>query len=475
MTPRSIEIPVSASTLASSSSFSDRDVVDSLLRSCGLERRQTDRHRWMLHRCKFNRYDQVTEITLGRTIRGRIPFNHNLNNNNDNVRPPYWTFTNHQEIGRLTRLKKLHLSQYQAQPNALGTLNQASMADLECLIIDQCQFLTGEIIQEVENSIGDGSTTTADVGLVVRTFATLTKLMVTRPMGFGYNDGVSRQAMSQFMSFVIKTMPNLQELHFSFLPYSAATDETDTRGDLLDAVLNAMIDAASSPFCSNLKVFTWNHSGMTDVGFQKLLTQVCPLYPTLQSISVQNNRISSLLGSVLGHRDGTRRRDESDLLCPFSVSLRTLNLQHNPVMKKLHSAKDHQSEVEALKTLLEYRLPFCGSLSAPWEDWDSALEYELRVNRSGGRMLLRQRRRRYNEKDGGRDVKDSDEGDVEQEHDNDSPVAAVPLSLYPQILHRSYAHSSASQGFLPAVNHPNQATGLLYLLRHVVLPQGVPK
>jgi hypothetical protein len=498
----------------------DRDVVDNILRSCGLERRQTDRQRWILHRCKFSRTDHVTEATFGRTIRRRVntavpTLQDNSSRSASSSSSDYWIFSDHKQIGKLTKLKKLHLSQYQAM-HSLSTLNRVAdeLSDLECLILDQCQFSNNAEENEDRNTPDEEQ---ASVVTTTNIFPKLTKLVVMKPAGLlrlqqqqqqqqpqQQDPGVEEvQSMRTFMEFVVNTMPYLQELHFSFLPYhnnnnntsdhpAAATDvkgEERRSNNLLDTILDVMVCGAQSEvfddasFSNNLKVFTFNHSGMTDEGFRRLLVEVLPVYPNIQSISVQNNRISSLLGLLTnddGHLlvvtknggGGNRSSSNDDENSsnnnhippqPYSASLRTLNLQHNPVMKKLHSGDKYRQEVDTLKHILQYWIPFCGSLSAPWEDWEACVEHELRINRSGGRVLSRRRRRHIivpKDVFGGAD-------DCKNTTTKTSTTVNVALtpSLFPLILHRAYCHPSTSQGFLPAVNHPNQATGIAFLIR----------
>jgi hypothetical protein len=446
--------------------------------------RQSERQRWILHRFKFNRYNQVTEAMFGRTIRGRdaaLTLHNNTmlvtaaatdgtdarsSDTNSGVQTTYWTFADHRQIGKLKKMKKLHLSHFDAV-HAMQVLNcvSADVSGLECVILDQCQF----IYRDTENQTDRNPSTT------VKVFPKLTKLMINKPFGFRLQDPVDVEDMRKFMTFVIKTMPHLQELHFSFVPYITNL----SLDGLLNVLCDVMVDHAtgslkatndnihqlslsssssSSSFCSNLKVLTWNHSGMTDTGFKRLLVEVFPLYKNLQNISLQNNNISSLLGLVDIDCDNENIYNgncKDDQPRPFSLSVRSMNLQHNNIMTKLHRGNKFRSEVMAIKYLLRHRLPFCGSLSSPWEDWESLIEHELRVNRSGGRVLLRPTTR--------------------QEGEGDESVTLLTPSLFPLILHRSYSHSSSGQGFLPggfrhstpsAVhNHPHHATAMAFLVR----------
>mmetsp|Transcript_43632 Transcript_43632/g.105801 ORF Transcript_43632/g.105801 Transcript_43632/m.105801 type:complete len:539 (-) Transcript_43632:36-1652(-) len=512
--------PASTRSIPSTSSATccdcdDRDVVDNLLRSCGLER-QSERQRWVLHRFKFNRYNQVTEAMFGRTIRGRGTVIAPTQQNNNptlvvtagagaagvTTRPQtsYWMFADHRHIGKLSKMKKLHLSHFDAL-HTLQILNQVAddLPDLECLMLDQCQFLSriadrgtddGANKYQVDKQLKPPSS--------LRIFPKLKKLMIKKPFGIRLQDDVKVDDMKQFMMFVIQTMPHLEELHCSFVPYTSTIQKE--LSNPIDAILDVMIDDASSSssqssmFCTNLKVFTWNHSGMTDRGLRRLVVDAFPLYRNLQSVSLQNNKISSLLGLVeeelgKGHVDGDNNNNNISSLptVPFSLSVRSFNLQHNQVMKKLHNGNKFRTEVMALLYLLQKRLPFCGSLSAPWDDWEHCIEHELRVNRSGGRVLLR-RRNNTQRKDSlvlPKKHKDAKEEQfpkpqttrTEDGKDNDNdretsslstPSPPPPPSLFPFIFHRSYSHLSSGHGFLPAVNHPNHPTALSFLVRSFV-------
>jgi len=239
---------------------------------------------------------------------------------------------------------------------------------------------------------------------------------------------------------------------------------------------------------SKLKHLAWVHSGMTEQGLELLLREVVlPYHHNLSSIDVSGNQIRSLQFLLeLPNEDETtcgrysndnehfqwyQRHDQI-----FYYPLRTLNLQHNPVLK--HRISNYR-EVDALEFLLTHWFPLLGSLTPSWENWDSRIEYLLRINR-GGRALVEGNsmppplRASPNPRS-----KDCDSSwKREQVAMADSTVLTtrrieerefarafvkkkLHLSVWPLVLHRAYRTSP--KGFLPPLE---DATALYYLIRN---------
>lgn len=134
-----------------------------------------------------------------------------------------------------------------------------------------------------------------------------------------------------------------------------------------------------------------------------------PYHPSVISIDASGNQIRSLQFLLeLGNNAVYPSRSISDVKTNESLkghnhnnddneqlqrrqhrnqtyhSLRTLNLQHNPVLRHRTS---HHYEREAFEMLLQRYFPLLGSLTPCWENWDARIEYLLRINR-GGRVLV---------------------------------------------------------------------------------------
>ena len=202
----------------------------------------------------------------------------------------------------------------------------------------------------------------------------------------------------------------------------------------------------------------WIHCGLSDHGLQRLLLEVVPLYPHLSTVNVIANQIKSLQflfplekawkailtqqqeESKTADYDPTHKANENNLLPIYSYSLQTLNLQHNPIMKKRTS---HPLEEKAFQLLLKEYFPFLGSLST-WDDWDPPIEYLLRINR-GGRVLM----------EGNRPFAKNDI------NNNYKTPERIPLSLWPHVLELAY--KTSPRGFLPK---REDATALFYLIRN---------
>jgi hypothetical protein len=156
---------------------------------------------------------------------------------------------------------------------------------------------------------------------------------------------------------------------------------------------------------SKLKRLTLAHSGLTDQGLELLLRAVVLRHhPSLSSIDVSCNQIRSLqfllelgdndmypslsIGDVktneINNNDDNEQLQRQQHHDQTYHPLRTLNLQHNPVLRHRTS---HHYEQEAFEMLLQHYFPLLGSLTPSWENWDARIEYLLRINR-GGRVLV---------------------------------------------------------------------------------------
>jgi hypothetical protein len=243
------------------------------------------------------------------------------------------------------------------------------------------------------------------------------------------------------------------------------------------------------------------HSGLTAQGLQLLLRAVVlPYHPSVISIDVSSNQIRSLqflleLGdnamypslsisdvkineSLKGHNRTNNDNEQLQLRQHRNQtyhSLRTLNLQHNPVLRHRIS---HRYEQEAFEMLLQRYFPLLGSLTPSWENWDAGIEYLLRINR-GGRVLvegnvippslLASMKLRSN--GGGTSTKE-DQALITaatiattriKETGAPKKLAkkTIHLSVWPLVLHRAY--KTSPKGFLPPIE---DATAMYFLIRN---------
>eukprot|EP00532_Pseudo-nitzschia_australis_P018555 CAMPEP_0168290286 /NCGR_PEP_ID=MMETSP0142_2-20121227/5161_1 /TAXON_ID=44445 /ORGANISM="Pseudo-nitzschia australis, Strain 10249 10 AB" /LENGTH=424 /DNA_ID=CAMNT_0008237271 /DNA_START=168 /DNA_END=1439 /DNA_ORIENTATION=- len=267
------------------------------------------------------------------------------------------------------------------------------------------------------------------------------------------------------------------------------------------------------PATSCLKRLAWIHSGINDQGLERLLRGVVlPFHPNLSGIDVSGNQIRSLqillepeksdssssytdsaVATINGgeynqcNSNGRRNyisndcdHDDVNLYLrqkPLQVnheqiryhSLRTLNLQHNPILKQRTS---HPREQQAFEALLLHYFPLLGSLTPSWEDWDAPIEYLLRINR-GGRVLVEGTtmpsslpflsqglksivNRAGSTKNDRTEVLTS--ARKESSSLKTTRHSKIPLSLWPFVLHSAYKTSSRS--FLPP---RDDATAMYYL------------
>ena len=272
------------------------------------------------------------------------------------------------------------------------------------------------------------------------------------------------------------------------------------------------------PVTSYLKRLVWIHSGMNDQGLERLLRGVVlPFHPNLSSIDVSGNQIRSL--QILLEPDqsnsssspstdsaeetmingdennqcssnGRRKNSGNDCdndnvnLClrqkPLQLhneqiryhSLRSMNLQHNPILKQRTS---HPREQQAFEALLLHYFLLLGSLTPSWEDWDAPIEYLLRINR-GGRVLVEgntmppslsfqsQGLKSIVNRAGGTKNDRTEVLTAAQKESSSLKTTRhnkIPLSLWPLVLHCAYKTSSRS--FLPP---REDATAMYYLVRN---------
>jgi hypothetical protein len=121
-----------------------------------------------------------------------------------------------------------------------------------------------------------------------------------------------------------------------------------------------------------------------------------------------------------------------------STSLRVLDIHNNPVFKKI---KEDPDEKAAVLSLLGTFSGISNLGGYHKSDYDSDIEYALRINHAGRRIVVK--------------------AAIDGSGSNDAGKAVVPISLWPTILERAYEKSAVD------IYNPKNATGIYYLLREV--------
>jgi hypothetical protein len=499
--------------------ISDRDVAISLLRSAG-HGNVIDRNVDLILSSKviIDMHGNVLELTLGkkdqsntrfqqqqrpRQRRRRRPAEGNGTtgdgNDDDNL---YWDLS--ASVGKLTKLSKLVLCRCRSLPETLHKL-----PELKCL---EFHFCDGNTMLQRQEALYSSIQRIGSLGVSDSPYSHFVHLRTLEIHGGIWNAQSLLWMKSATALDVVTSIENNQEqpteetqrisqlevVRFSFLT-------NDLRSAILDflspfkiggAIMNACVrgremESRTARICglsdSKLKHLAWVHSGMTEQGLELLLREVVlPYHRNLSSIDVSGNQIRSLQfllelpnenettgGSYSNENEHFQWYQRHDQI--FYYPLRTLNLQHNPVLK--YRISNHR-EVEALEFLLKHWFPLLGSLTPSWENWDSRIEYLLRINR-GGRALVEGNGMpppfRASPKPTSNDCDSSWKREwmatidstvltrriEEREFARTFMKKKLHLSVWPLVLHRAYRTSS--KGFLPPLE---DATALYYLIRN---------
>ena len=520
----------------------DRDVTMSLLRTAGhgnAVRRNVDLI--LSSKVKVDIEGRVVELTLGRREDQRWPAAqvHDDNNYNDVAR--YWDLP--ECVGNLTKLNKLTLSRCRSLPMSiiLGLPNLHRLELHSCHGVSIVSFAEnhrlhnelGVICKNVRSSIHKNITTLEIHGGVWNRYSM--KEWLKRVVPVFTNTGEkfdSRLNLEEIrFSFLSSRILDAVLDHFMIIQTAKSgynnTDNDDGGGNNEDK------EEIKAPFLfHNLIRFAWTHSDMTNRHLERLLVEVVPSYSTLCSVDVSCNQIRSLQFLLAySHYEGSSSSERGDRLqkqcgetkittlslnnkeesdncktswqqacynCslkngnyhPHYHKLRSLNLQHNPILKRRTS---ELRELQSFELLLRQFFPLLGSLTPNWEDWDPPIEYLLRINR-GGRVLAEGYRMtapffgtitaksrvvidengivpnfltdaKANNNSNGKyankkkcsiqRITDSNN------YDDVNDTNVVPLSLWPLILHNAY--KTSSKGFLPL---RNDVTALNHLIRN---------
>jgi len=210
-------------------------------------------------------------------------------------------------------------------------------------------------------------------------------------------------------------LPSLEALYF----YGAGEIETNY---ILDALRNLGVCLQS-----NLEEFRIKRCELNDNQLETLLFEVLPRFPNMNSLDLILNEIQSVESVV--------DRLRSDKTCFISKSIRYLNLQHNPIMKKMMIEGDPK-ETAAILSFLQTFNTVCNLGGCKGGDYDPDVEYALRINHAGRNIV---------------------------EGSGDRPL---PLSVWPIVLERSFEKSGHIYEERNENRNLKNPTGLYYLLRN---------
>jgi hypothetical protein len=323
----------------------DREIVATLMDVSCSHTPCARRKRWTDLRTKFDRNGRVTELTLG-----------------PKVLSTFWDLPS--SVGKLENLRKLVLCHCNSLPSSL-----ADLENLESLALVNCNgenLISSPLLHE--DDCNDSRTR----------FYNLVSLEV--------KGGIwGRDSMTHWMEWISekRIMPKIDHLQFHSLT-----------SDLLQNIFDVLIAGPKKQLThkESLTRLTFAFSQMSNQDFERALLEVVPLYPGLTTLSVPGNGIQSLqflLRCEKRYEADTRPKagifyEERNGIVDtvYSYSLRSVKLDHNPVMKH----RNESLEARSFAILLRSYFPLLGSLSS-WEDWDPSIEYLLKTNR-GGRFLV---------------------------------------------------------------------------------------
>ncbi len=466
---------------------SDRDTAISLLRSAGHGNIINRNVNLILSsKVKIDKNGNIVELILGKQNRSGDarfrqqqqqqlrPAEGNMNVVVDGDDDLFWELSDC--VGKLKNLNKLVLCHCRSLPSTLNEL-----PELKCLELHFCDGNTMfQRQQEAINFLGD-----ENGGNSFR-FKNLRMIE--------FRGGIWDAQSMFWMKCKTRPSSQLENVRFSFLQnelrhaifdFLSPSETKETRinkSDINNKEGEERNSGTSKLPTSKLKHLTWVHSGMTDQGLELLIRSVVlPHHPNISTIDVSGNQIRSIQflfgfcanGMYSSNSIDDRNSDENTCRtlqrhCGEIIyhPLRTLNLEHNPVLR--HRISNHQ-EVEAFELLLHHCFPLLGSLTPSWESWDTRIEYLLRINR-GGRVLVEgngapitlstslKQRSKFSSN---RCRKDNGVLAKEIGFSEGLTKKKIHLAVWPLVLQRAY--KTSAKGFLPRTN---DATAVYYLVRN---------
>ncbi|OEU06938.1 hypothetical protein FRACYDRAFT_265309 [Fragilariopsis cylindrus CCMP1102] len=236
---------------------------------------------------------------------------------------------------------------------------------------------------------------------------------------------------SSFLTWMTTKLPWLKSLEFSFI-------RTKNEVAIIFGTLSASNAVCFQDTIKNLEFYAMH---LNDQDLETLVLDILPSFPNISSLNLFANEIHSIKPIL--------DRIKDDVTFSPSKSIRIMNLINNPItekMKKYPMEKDaFLSFLRVFKTI--HNLGSSGSCCCEHgcdDLYGSDIEFALRINHAG------------------RSLVEFDEGD------NNDKGRAVPLSLWPTLLERSYAKSGQDGIYQYCCEEQKlneNATGLYYLLR----------
>ena len=232
-------------------------------------------------------------------------------------------------------------------------------------------------------------------------------------------------ASSRFLTWMTTQLPSLEVLEYS----------TERKNDV--TVIIDSLRTSDLCFHNSLKRLTLGCCFMEQESFEILMIEIVPKCRDLKSLNLWYNNIKSFLPIV----DSIK----NDRTFVPSTSLQVLNIHSNPVFKRM---EDDPIEKAALLSFLGTFNTIHNVVGRPGGGLnDSDVEYALRINHAGRRIVVKV--------DGG-------------SNNDDDGKTIIPLPLWPIILERAYERSSdISHLSSDDKKKKKNATGIYYLLREV--------
>ncbi|OEU06156.1 hypothetical protein FRACYDRAFT_256201 [Fragilariopsis cylindrus CCMP1102] len=244
------------------------------------------------------------------------------------------------------------------------------------------------------------------------------------------NSDVPLPASSRFLKWMTSQLPNLETLEF----------ENDMENNDHLFIIDSL-RTNNVCFHKSLKHLALCCCLTGQESFEILILEIVPKFRDLRSLDLSRNRIKSFLPIV----DSIK----NDRTFVPSKSLRVLNVRSNPVFKKM---KDDPIETAAMLSFLGIfnTIHSFGERLGRDLYYDSDVEYALRINHAGRRIVVKV--------DGG-------------SNNDDDRKAIIPIPLWPIILERAYEKSwethCSDWESEKEKEKKKSATGIYYLLREV--------
>ena len=246
---------------------------------------------------------------------------------------------------------------------------------------------------------------------------------------------------SSFLTWMTTKLPLLKSLVFT---------SSSMRKNEAGFIISTLSASNAVCFQDTIKNLGFYSMHLNDQDLETLVLDILPSFPNISSLNLFANEIHSIKPIL--------DRIKDDATFSPSKSIRMLNLTGNPINEKIgcnpitEKMKKYPMEKDAFLSFLRvfktiHNLGSSGSCCCEHgcdDLYGSDIEFALRINHAG------------------RSLVEFDEGD------NNDKGRAVPLSLWPTLLERSYAKSGQDGIYQYCCEEQKlneNATGLYYLLR----------